>query len=86
QNYPNPFNPATMINFSLPLEVYVSIKIYDMLGREVKTLLAEIKESGFYSIKWNGDNGNGEVVAAGSYIYRITAGSFIQTKKMIFLK
>lgn len=86
QNYPNPFNPATVIRFDLPQELYVTVKIYDMLGREVKTLVADTKAAGSYSVQWAGDNNTGSVVAAGTYLYRITAGSFVQTKKMVFLK
>lgn len=86
QNYPNPFNPATVINFDLPQEVYVTIKIYDMLGREVKTLIADTKAAGSYSVQWAGDNNSGSTVSAGTYLYRIAAGNFVQTRKMVFLK
>lgn len=86
QNYPNPFNPATVIRFNLPQEMYVTIKIYDMLGREVKTLIADTKSAGSYAIQWAGDDNAGSVVAAGTYLYRITAGNFVQTKKMVYLK
>lgn len=86
QNYPNPFNPATVINFDLPQEVYVTIKIYDMLGREVKTLIADTKAAGSYSVQWAGDNNSGSTVSAGTYLYRIAAGNFVQTRKMVYLK
>lgn len=86
QNYPNPFNPATVINFDLPQEVYVTIKIYDMLGREVKTLIADTKAAGSYSVQWAGDNNSGSTVSAGTYLYRIAAGNFVQARKMVYLK
>lgn len=86
QNYPNPFNPTTRISYSLPANAFVSIKIYDVLGREVKTLVSKELNAGSYSVDWNGDNEYGVKVASGMYIYRITANNFIQTKKMVLLK
>jgi uncharacterized lipoprotein YddW (UPF0748 family) len=87
QNYPNPFNPTTTILFSLPQQGRVELRIYDMLGREVATLLdgKEINP-GNYRVQWNGRNQYGESVATGIYFYRIVAGGFIQSKKMILLK
>ena len=86
QNYPNPFNPSTKISFSLPLTSFVTIKIYDMLGREVKTLVNNEMPTGVHSLEWRGDNNGGGTVASGTYIYRINAGEFTATKKMVFLK
>lgn len=86
QNYPNPFNPSTVISFALPVESHVTVRIYDMLGTEVKTLVNEVKSAGVYSMQWAGDNNAGNIVSAGTYLYRITAGEFTQTKKMVFLK
>lgn len=86
QNYPNPFNPTTTIEFALPQADHVSIKIYDMLGREVATLINDQRSAGNYSIVWNGLNDYGQKVSSGSYIYRITAGNFVETKKMMLLK
>lgn len=86
QNYPNPFNPTTNISYSLPQNSFVTIKIYDMLGREVKTLINGEMTSGAHSIEWKGDNQFGDLVASGTYIYRITAGDFVATKKMVLLK
>ena len=86
QNYPNPFNPSTIINYNLPKSSFVSIKIYDMLGREVKTLVTSEKPAGTYYVQWNGDNNNGEHVASGAYIYRVVAGSNVVVKKMLLLK
>ncbi|MDH7605963.1 MAG: FlgD immunoglobulin-like domain containing protein, partial [Melioribacter sp.] len=86
QNYPNPFNPSTIISYALPKQSMVTIKIYDILGREVKTLLNSEQAPGVYKIEWNGTNNIGNRVAAGTYIYRIEAGDFVQAKKMILLK
>jgi hypothetical protein len=86
QNYPNPFNPSTTIYFSLPRNSVVSLKIYDMLGREVKTLLNQQMNAGIHSINWNAENEIDEKVTSGIYIYRITAGDFISAKKMILIK
>jgi photosystem II stability/assembly factor-like uncharacterized protein len=81
QNFPNPFNPSTTIQFSLPKSGDVTLKIYNLLGEEVKTLVDEYKEIGNHSIQFNANN-----LASGIYFYRIQAGSFVQTKKMILVK
>ena len=81
QNYPNPFNPTTTIKYSLPQESVVTIKIYDVLGSEVETLVSEKQETGIYEIEFNASS-----FASGMYIYRMQAGSFIQIKKMMILK
>jgi len=86
QNYPNPFNPTTTIQFQVPEASDVSIVIYDMLGQVVKELFAENIQAGNYSVDWNGVNNAGLKMSSGSYIYRMTAGSFIETKEMILLK
>jgi len=86
QNYPNPFNPSTTINFSIPQQSHVVIKVYDMMGREIKTLLNEEKSPGSYSAQWNGENSYGTRVATGIYFYRVNAGILTQVKKMILLK
>ncbi|MFC2133785.1 T9SS type A sorting domain-containing protein [Bacteroidota bacterium] len=86
QNYPNPFNPATAINYSLPEALYISIKIYDILGREVKTLVQSDMNAGTHVAYWNGDNNLGGKVASGTYIYRVIAGNNVVTKKMVLLK
>ncbi|MDQ7815961.1 MAG: fibronectin type III domain-containing protein [Melioribacteraceae bacterium] len=86
QNYPNPFNPTTKITFSLPSDNFVTVKVYDMLGREVKTLVNDYRNAGNHTMNWNGDDNSGQKVASGTYIYRITAGSFVATKKMVLLK
>ncbi len=87
QNFPNPFNPTTSLQFSVPKDGFVSLKVYDMLGQEVATLFAGEAKRGTYTLNWNGKDDSGNMVSSGSYIYRINAnGEFIQSKKMIFLK
>lgn len=86
QNYPNPFNPTTTISYSLPQNSFVTLKIYDMLGREVKTLVNQNVNAGNIRVDWNGDDNYGNKVASGAYVYRITAGNFVSTKKMLLLK
>ncbi len=86
QNYPNPFNPSTTISFSIPNQAFVSLKVFDMLGREVKTLLNQEMVAGKHNLNWNGDNNYGNRVASGTYIYRISAGAIVSTKKMILIK
>ena len=81
QNYPNPFNPTTTIKYSIPKLSFVTIKIYDVLGSEVTTLVNEEKSVGNYELTWNAAN-----LSSGVYFYRFQAGSFVQTRKMILLK
>ncbi|MBT3591177.1 MAG: T9SS type A sorting domain-containing protein, partial [Candidatus Marinimicrobia bacterium] len=86
QNYPNPFNPITMLRYDLPKDALVNITIYDMLGREVRTLVNTTQDAGFKSVIWNATNNQGMSVSSGVYIYSIEAGEFTQTKKMVLLK
>lgn len=86
QNYPNPFNPTTKINFSLPKQENVSIKIYDIMGRLVYTLVNQKMQPGRYETIWTSINNNGNTVASGVYFYRIEAGSFVESKKMILVR
>ena len=86
QNYPNPFNPTTRIAYSLPENSFVTLKIYDMLGREVKTLVNQDMKAGKITVDWNSDDNSGRKVASGVYIYRITAGNFVSSKKMMLIK
>jgi hypothetical protein len=81
QNYPNPFNPVTKITYQIPKESKVVIKVYDILGSEVASLVDETKEAGYYEIELNGIN-----LPSGTYIYRITAGNFVEAKKMVLMK
>ena len=81
QNYPNPFNPATVISFEIPSRNFVELKIYDLLGREITSLVNEEKDAGKYSIRFNGND-----LASGIYFYKLTAGNYSQTKKLILMK
>ena len=85
-NYPNPFNPVTTIRYDLSKESFVDIKIYDMLGNVVYNLVNANESPGYKSIQWNATNNQGEPVSAGVYVYKIRAGDFVDTKKMILLK
>ena len=86
QNYPNPFNPVTKLRYDLPENGHVNITIYDMLGREVKTLINQTQDAGYRSIIWDATNDYGKPVSAGIYLYQIQAGEYMQTKKMVLLK
>ena len=81
QNYPNPFNPSTIIEFKIPEVGLVTLKIYDLLGREVKILVNEEMQPGVYKIDFNASS-----FASGIYFYTLNAGEFISTKKMVLLK
>ena len=85
-NYPNPFNPVTTVKYDLPEGWFVDITIYDMLGNVVNNLVNTNQSSGYKSIQWNATNNQGEPVSAGVYLYKIQAGYFVDTKKMILLK
>jgi len=86
QNYPNPFNPSTRIQYQVMNSSNVVIKIYDILGNEVKTLINESKPSGSYSVTWDGDNNFGRKVSSGVYFYRMEAGAYVKTMKLMLLK
>lgn len=81
QNYPNPFNPSTTINYQIPEASFVTLKVYDVLGNEVAILLNEEKSAGIYKVKFDASN-----LSSGIYLYKLTAGSFSQTKKLILMK
>ncbi|MFA7421549.1 MAG: T9SS type A sorting domain-containing protein [Melioribacteraceae bacterium] len=81
QNYPNPFNPSTIIKFSIPKSSFVTLKVFDLLGREVATLVNEEKSWGNYKTNFDGSS-----LSSGIYFYRLQAGSFVDTKKLIFMK
>ena len=86
QNYPNPFNPTTQIRYDLPEDALVSISIYDVMGRMIKSLSNTNQAAGYHYIKWDATNDMGEAVSAGMYIYTIQAGEYRSTKKMVLLK
>ena len=81
QNYPNPFNPNTTINYSIPKRYFVTIKIYDILGREIQTLVNEEEPAGYYKVNFNASK-----YSSGVYFYQLKTRDFISTKKMILLK
>jgi len=86
QNYPNPFNPTTKIKYAVPDAGYVTIKVYNILGQLVNTLVNAELNSGVYEVVWNGTNDFGSQVSAGVYIYRVTIGKNIAVKKMVLIK
>ena len=86
QNYPNPFNPATQISYSLPKNCNVIIVIYNVLGQKVKTLVDEFQTAGYKTVHWDGKDDQGNEVASGVYFYKLKAGDFSETKKMILMK
>lgn len=81
QNYPNPFNPVKRINYSIPQQGMVSIKVFDVLGKEVTTLVNEIKQPGSYDVEFNAAN-----LSSGVYFYRIQSGDFRDVKRMVVIK
>ena len=81
QNYPNPFNPSTSIKYAVPAAGFVQLKVYDILGREVASLVDGNREAGYYEINFDGSN-----LASGLYLYRLTAADFVSTKKMLMIK
>ncbi|MCK9556885.1 MAG: C25 family cysteine peptidase [Candidatus Cloacimonetes bacterium] len=85
-NYPNPFNPNTSISFSLKDREYVSIEIYNVLGQRVKTLVASVMNPGSHTVAWNGKDNNNRNVSSGVYFYKMKAGKYSHTKKMILMK
>ncbi|MCF7921859.1 MAG: DUF4957 domain-containing protein, partial [Candidatus Marinimicrobia bacterium] len=86
ENYPNPFNPTTLIDFQLPEAGNVSLVVHDVLGREVNRLVNGEMQPGYYQTSWNGLTSSGTSVSGGVYFYTIRSGSFVQTKKMLYLK
>jgi hypothetical protein len=86
QNYPNPFNPTTEIEFVLPKYQQVSLVVYDMLGRKVKTLVNDARHAGEHRVTWNGTNELGTSVASGVYVYRLASGSMSKVHKMMLLR
>jgi len=81
QNYPNPFNPSTVISYALPKQEMVTLSIYNILGEEVAELVNEMQSAGNYKVNFDASK-----LSTGAYIYRLQAGNFIQTKKMLLLK
>ena len=80
-NYPNPFNPSTTIDFSLPSKYFVTLKIFDLIGREVATIVSAELEAGKYTRQWNAQG-----LSSGVYYYKMRAGNFVETKKLVVIK
>ena len=86
QNYPNPFNPETQIQFGLAQAVTVKLEIYNLLGQKVKALADQKLSAGEYTMRWNGTNDAGIRAASGIYFYRLTAGDYVESRKMILIR
>ncbi len=86
QNYPNPFNPSTKITFNIGKNSFTSLRIYDILGREVATLVSGMQSAGKRTVEWNGTNSAGHKVCSGVYFYRLQAGGYVETKKLVLLR
>ncbi len=86
QNYPNPFNPSTRINYNLSKSTYVILKIYNIRGQEIKTLVNGFQTAGMKFIVWNGLDGQGQKVSSGIYIYQIDTSDFSSSKKMVMVQ
>jgi hypothetical protein len=86
QNYPNPFNPTTQITFALPRSSEVSLDVYDIMGRQVQTLVSGKLDAGIHSVIWDGKDKAGKQVTSGIYLYRLKAGDYIDNRKMVLLK
>jgi hypothetical protein len=86
QNYPNPFNPLTTIEYVVAEESHVDLRIYNLQGQEVKTLVNDVEATGSKSVSWDGTDASGRIVSADLYTYRLNAGGFVESRRMLFLK
>jgi predicted CXXCH cytochrome family protein len=86
QNYPNPFNPETSIKYSIPQDGKVSVRVYNVTGKEIRTLVDQDMLAGSYEVKWNGTDNSGSTVSTGVYFVKLSSGRFVETKKVMFLK
>jgi hypothetical protein len=87
QNYPNPFNPTTTIEYTLKEQANVSLRVYNVAGQLIRTLVEETKTPGeVHTVTWDGRNDAGQSVSSGVYFYKLVAGGYVQTKKMVLLK
>jgi len=86
QNYPNPFNPTTQIEFSLPVPSRVDLTVFNVLGQEVRSVINDEMPAGHHSVTWDGNSSSGNSVSSGVYFYRLEAGDFVETRKMMLLK
>ena len=85
-NYPNPFNPSTTIGYQLPMATEVRLEIYNLMGQPVRTLVQTVEPAGYHSAMWDGRDDGGRALAGGMYFYRLQAGEFTQTRKLLLLK
>ncbi len=85
-NYPNPFNPTTTIKYNIPKTSNVVLKIYNLIGQEIATLVNEKQNAGEKSVIWNGKDHSGQRVSSGVYIYQLKADDYTKNRKMIFMK
>ena len=83
QNYPNPFNPETVFQYQLPKQAEVRLEIYNVVGELVRTLVDEKQPAGYYTVRWNGRDEQEHAIASGVYLYRLTAGEFVQVRKKL---
>jgi len=86
QNYPNPFNPVTTIQYQLPEAAHVRLEVYNMLGQRIRTLVNKKQDANYYTVQWKGLTDNGTRTSSGVYFYKIEAGDFVKTKKLLLLK
>ena len=86
QNMPNPFNPSTSINYHLPEDTHAKLVVYNVLGQEIRELVKGDQASGYYTVVWNGKDNLGRQVASGIYAYRLIAGVFVSSRRMVLLK
>ncbi len=86
QNYPNPFNPTTSIRFDIPQSSWVLLRVYDVLGREVRTLTEGNYETGAHSLQWDGTNSLGQTMPTGVYLYQLSSGDYKSSRRMLLLK
>ncbi len=86
QNYPNPFNPRTTIEYTVGATSAVKLAIYDATGQEIRSLVDQTLTAGRYAIQWNGRTDAGEVVASGAYIHKLTAGAYVESRRLTLLK
>ena len=86
QNYPNPFNPKTVIGYRLPVSSHVQLKVFDLMGQEIKRLVNELQSAGRHKVIWNGTNNLGEKVSSGVYFYKLQSNGNLQIRKMTLLR
>lgn len=86
ENFPNPFNPTTIIHYSIKENIKTKLVIYNSLGQSIRVLVDDYQKAGIHGIEWDSRDNNGKKVSSGVYFYQLTAGSFIQTKKMILVE